>query len=107
MTFDYDKAKAALLSDPSALALLESEKTRLIGLAPEAIMDLMLRWVKLDDQGVIVAFMSLDDQAAAMVKGSADVADRQAAAKERALIIGSVLTPLVIKVLLAGVGLPL
>ena len=77
MTFDFDKAKAALASNPVAAAFLDNNKAYLVNLGQQAITQIVTAYLAGNDQAVVTTFWTLDQQAAAMVTGSADVAQRQ------------------------------
>jgi len=105
MTFDFDKAKAALASNPVAAAFLDNNKAYLVNLGQQAIMQIVTAYLSGNDTSVVTAFWSLDQQAAAMVTGSADVAQRQYDFKQRALTVARIAAELIATVLAAGVVL--
>ena len=105
MTFDFDKAKAALASNPIAAAFMDNNKAYLVNLGEQAIMQIVAAYLSGNDQSVVTTFWSLDQQAAAMVTGSADVAQRQYDFKQRALTVARIAAELIATVLAAGVVL--
>lgn len=105
MTFDFDKAKAALASNSVAAAFLDNNKAYLVNLGEQAILQVVAAYLAGNDTGVVTAFWSLDQQAAAMVTGSADVAQRQYDFKQRALTVARIAAELIATVLAAGVVL--
>ena len=105
MTFDFDKAKAALASNPVAAAFLDNNKAYLVNLGQQAITQIVTAYLAGNDQAVVTTFWTLDQQAAAMVTGSADVAQRQYDFKQRALTVARIAAELIATVLAAGVVL--
>jgi hypothetical protein len=105
MTFDFEKAKAALAANPAALAFMDDNKATLIALGEQAILQIVNAYLGGNDQAVVTAFWSLDKQAEAMVTGSADVAQRQYDFKQRALATAKAAASLIISALMAGVVL--
>ena len=105
MTFDFDKAKAALAGNEVAAAFLESNKACLVNLGEQAIMQIVTAYLAGNDGAVVTTFWSLDQQAAAMVTGSADVAQRQYDFKQRALKVAKVAAEMIVTTLAAGVVL--
>ncbi len=105
MTYDFDKAKAALAGNPIAAAFLDGNKAYLVNLGEQAILAIVTAYLAGNDTGVVTAFWSLDQQAAAMVTGSADVAQRQYDFKQRAFTVARIAAELIATVLAAGVVL--
>jgi hypothetical protein len=105
MTFDFDKAKAALAGNPAATAFMDGNKAALIALGEQAIMQIVNAYLAGNDSAVVTTFWSLDQQAAAMVTGSADVAQRQYDFKQRAFTVAKIAAELIATVLAAGVVL--
>lgn len=105
MKFDFDKAKAALAGNPEVAAFLESNKPYLANLGEQAILRIVAAYLAGDDTAVVSAFWSLDQQAAAMVAGSAQVAQRQYDFKQRVLKVAKIAAELIATALAAGVVL--
>jgi hypothetical protein len=105
MTFDFDKAKAALATNPLAAAFMDQNKAYLVNLTETAIVSIVTAYIGGNDAAVVTAFWTLDQQAAAMVTGSADVAQRQYDFKQRVLTVAKIVAELIATVLAAGVCL--
>ena len=105
MTFDFDKAKAALAANPLAAAFMDQNKAYLVNLTETAIIQLVTAYIGGNDTAVVTAFWTLDQKAAAMVEGSADVAKRQYDFKQRVLTVAKIVAELIATVLAAGVCL--
>jgi hypothetical protein len=105
MTFDFDKAKAVLATNPIAAAFLDANKTQLQALTEAAIMQIVNQYLSFNDTGVVTTFYSLDAASESLVTTTADIAKRQADFKARVLAVGKVLVELIISALMAGVVL--
>jgi hypothetical protein len=103
--FDIEKARQALANDSVALAFMEEFKARFQSLTEADVWSVMLNWVAFNYKGAVTTFYNLDQQAEAMVTGSADVANRQAEFKERVLAAAAIFAALAVRVLIAGVVL--
>jgi hypothetical protein len=117
MTFNFDQATAALTAQAASsdattaamakagLALLAGNKAYFVALGEQAITQIVTAYLAGNDQAVVTTFWTLDQQAAAMVTGSADVAQRQYDFKQRALTVARIAAELIATVLAAGVVL--
>jgi hypothetical protein len=103
MKFDLDAARKNAEGNPAALMFLEANKDRLVALTEQAIMAIVAAYLAGNDQNAVTAFYGLDGEAAEMIVGSGDIADRRYQFKQRALSVTKIVVQLIISALAAGV----
>jgi hypothetical protein len=116
MKFDFDQAKAVLTAqlnaatDPSAkaaataaLAFMDNNQAQLVSLGENAIMQIINAYLAGNDSQAVTVFYNINQQAANMVSGSADVANRQYSAGQRALTVARFAAQALVAVLAAGI----
>lgn len=115
MKFDFDKAVAALTAQTTStnasqaflaklgLAALNGNKAAFQAMSEEAAQAALAAYFAGDDSAVVNA-VPFDQMSAAMVTGSAAVANQQYNAKERFLALAKVGATVIATVLAAGMG---
>ena len=106
MVFDYDKAYSAFAAQPDVQKFMEMNKAQLVALGIEQIQAVVMAYVVGGNASTAMAsVLSLDQQAAAMVTGSADVAQRRYEAGQRMMSLGELGLKILVAILAAGVAL--
>lgn len=117
ITLNYDAAVAALKAQATStdvlkaglasagLAALQNNKAYFLGLGEQAIMGFLTAYLGGQDETTALQGLSLPEQAAVMVTGSASVATQQYNFAQRMLTVAKVGAAVVATVLAALVGL--
>jgi hypothetical protein len=103
MKFDFAKAQAAYANKPAELAFLNGNADAFKALTEESVSAIFAAYFGGDFNGVVNGLLTPQAMTDQMVVNSADVATRQAAAKDRMLAFAEVAARFIMGVIAAGV----